>query len=77
MKENVKAQVSKKTIKCPFYHSENFNSVCCEGNIEGSSIRQIFRGKKQKDEWQKKFCVKVIACTECPIYRMANEKYDV
>jgi len=77
MKASVNTQVSKKTIKCPFYLSENFNSVSCEGYVEGSALRQIFKGKQQKDKWQKKYCVKVISCMSCPIYKLANEKYDV
>jgi hypothetical protein len=64
-------------IKCPFYISENFNSINCEGYLKGTSLRQIFPSKNMKEDWQRKFCRKIIACTGCPVYKNANEKYDV
>ena len=64
-----------KQIKCPFFHSDNFNSVNCEGNIENSAIRHIFPNKAVKQEWEKRYCMEIKACTGCPIYGVANEKY--
>jgi len=64
-----------KRIKCPFFKSDNFNSVCCEGTLAKSIIRQAFKSKMIKDDWQTKYCMDIKGCETCPIYAVANIKY--
>ena len=62
-------------IVCPFFHSDDYNSIICEGAAENTSVRQFFKDKKERWAWQKRYCFKIDGCKECPVYRMANEKY--
>ena len=66
-----------KQIKCPFFHSDNINSISCEGINENTSIRQVFRTKAARFNWEKKYCMKIHECKQCGIYSLANEKYGV
>ena len=65
-----------KQIKCPFFHCDNFNSVCCEGYMEKTSNRFIFPTKSQKMQWQQKYCMSIKGCQSCPIHKLANKKYE-
>ena len=64
-----------KKIKCPFFKSDNFNSISCEGCIEKSYIRQAFKDRSVKEQWQDKYCMRIDAFKECPVYGAANQKY--
>lgn len=63
-------------IQCPFFHSDDFNSINCEGIIDGSSLRQIFRGKGDRIAWEDKYCKTIKQHELCPIYMLANTKYE-
>ena len=64
-----------KRIKCPFFKSDNFNSISCEGCTENSYIRHAFKNRYIKDEWQNDYCMQINGYKECPIYDIANSKY--
>ncbi|MBQ9531138.1 MAG: hypothetical protein IJR70_03590 [Eubacterium sp.] len=65
-----------KNIKCPFFRSDNYNSISCEGCLEKTSLRHTFKSRFIKDDWQEKYCMKISKCRECPIYRIADNKYS-
>lgn len=63
-------------IKCPFFHNDNFNSIVCEGFFADSSVRHTFATTKAKWHWEREYCYKIHECALCPIYNLANEKYE-
>ena len=63
-------------IKCPFFKSDNYNSISCEGCSEESYIRHTFKNRFIKDEWQKEYCTEIDFFKNCPLYSLANEKYS-
>ena len=48
----------------------------CEGVNPISVIRQTFNTKREREDWQARFCTSIKKCEECPIYKVANRKYD-
>lgn len=66
-----------KQIKCPFFRTDNFNSVSCEGINKNTLIRFVFSTKLERQAWQKKYCRQLGGCKECEIYKLANKKYEV
>lgn len=64
------------SIRCPFFHNDNNISIVCEGCDEASSIRQTFADGNSKRKWQKYYCNDIHDCEDCPIYQMANKKYE-
>ena len=73
---SVNTQSHWKKIKCPFFKSDNFNSISCEGCVDKSYIRHAFNSRFVKDDWQDKYCMRIDMFKKCPIYSAANEKYD-
>ena len=63
-------------IKCPFFVGDNFNSICCEGTLKNSLIRQSFESKNPRIEWEKKYCYGIEEAKSCPIYSLAYSKYN-
>lgn len=66
-----------KQIKCPFFHSDDTRSILCEGCKTTSVIRQGFKSKEEKIDWQKKYCMQIKGYEKCPIFCVANKKYEV
>ncbi len=62
-------------IKCPFFKSDNFNSITCEGCVEKSIVRQVFSTKYIKEGWQARYCMEIKGCEKCPVHMLANKKY--
>ncbi|MBR1762056.1 MAG: hypothetical protein IJ731_01655 [Eubacterium sp.] len=75
MEKHYSVEAHWRKIKCPFFRSDNFNSVNCEGSVEQSSVRQVFKTKQKKDEWERKYCMLIDEYANCPIYELANKKY--
>ncbi|MBQ9228763.1 MAG: hypothetical protein IJ168_08040 [Eubacterium sp.] len=63
-------------IKCPFFHCDDAKGINCEGVKEDSTLRQIFRTKEDKRQWEKQYCELLHRYAECPIYRAAMKKYE-
>ena len=63
-------------IKCPFFHGDSPNAINCEGAVKKSTIKQIFGTKREKQEFQDEYCTLMKGYPECPIFRIANEKYE-
>lgn len=63
-------------VKCPFFHKDDKSSIVCEGCEENSSVRQTFANKEKRQQWQKKYCNDTHSCCNCPVYQIANEKYE-
>ncbi len=55
-------------VLCPFYISEDAQSVTCEGMMPRTTLRQKFKKPKDKDFLKTAHCEK--AYEGCPIYRM-------
>lgn len=66
-----------KMIKCPFFHSDDAKSILCEGSTDTSVIRHSFKNQKEKENWQQNYCIDIKNCSKCPIYTVANRKYEV
>lgn len=65
-----------KFVKCPYYHEDDTKSIMCEGVVRTSVIRQSFRSKSEKLEWQRKYCNVINEYEKCPIFCVACKKYE-
>lgn len=63
-------------IKCPFFHSDNFNSILCEGGEDAVAVRQTFKNVAARQLWEDTYCKSIHNCEECFVYKNANEKYE-
>ena len=63
-------------IKCPFFHGDSPDSINCEGAIGKSTIKQVFETKRKKQQFQAEYCMLMNGYSECPVFRIANEKYE-
>lgn len=63
-------------IQCPFFHSDNFNSILCEGGEDTVAIRQTFKNVPAREAWQDKYCKSIKGCEDCFLYKNAYEKYE-
>lgn len=64
-----------KFVKCPYYHEDDTFSIMCEGARRTSVIRQTFKSKKEKMNWQNKYCNEMQGYKNCPVYCVACKKY--
>lgn len=64
---------------CPFYRHLRPESreIVCEG-IAGAAVTTAlrFRAAAEAEAYLGKYCADMEGCAFCPIYRMANERYD-
>ncbi len=63
----------KKDVKCPFYHSEAYTDIRCEGVVSKNTTLN-FQTKKDKFEYRSDFCEGLYQ--SCVIYQLIMEKYD-
>jgi hypothetical protein len=60
-------------IKCPFFRSETETTISCEGAEIGIRNVMHFKGKEEKIDYIKRFCLKYP--NNCHIRNAAEEKY--
>ena len=63
-------------FECPFFKEYNSNSILCEGCEDNSSVRQTFTKKEGRIQWANDYCFSIKTCPDCPIYELANKKYE-
>lgn len=62
-------------VGCPFYRSDDqAHRITCEGIVDGSSITQFYRSRKDFSIQIKTFCC--VHYERCELYRMLMEKYN-
>ena len=64
-----------KEAECPFYHSEDFQKIYCEGVTEGSSIHLAFGSVTELKNYRTSKCCKDYK--KCHIAMMLYRKYGV
>ena len=61
---------------CPFYRgTRGKTSILCEGPIARSWITLTLKNRKAFDSYRSSRC-NTKDCEECPVYKIANEKYE-
>lgn len=63
-------------IKCPFFHSDNHNSILCEGSEDAVAFRQTFVNVAAREGWEEKYCKSIKGCEKCFVYENAARKYE-
>lgn len=62
-------------VCCPFYKREEGKfGIVCEGYIQDTVAKNIFRSEKRKREHMKRYCCENYI--ECPFCRVMEEKYE-
>lgn len=64
-----------KEVECPFYHSEDFCKIYCEGVNEMSSIHLAFGSVTALKEYKQRYCKKDYK--RCRLAEMLYKKYEV
>lgn len=64
-----------KLVLCPFYVTDDRNSITCEGVCPASDrITQFFGSREAKNFQRKEYCDRCFV--KCELYNVINEKYD-
>lgn len=63
-----------KEVRCPFYHSEDSQMVCCEGVQDRTAIHLAFADKKDLLEYKRRMCN--TEYESCMIFSMLEKKYE-
>lgn len=61
-------------VKCPYYHRNNGNMICCEGVDETTTLNLTFTSKKRINEYVNTYC----NCDykQCRVHKMLDEKWS-
>lgn len=59
--------------KCPFFLSSGRKDVSCEGTVEESCIKLLFKSEGERNRWREKFCN--TNYHKCAICEMLEKKY--
>lgn len=63
-------------IVCPMYKGEENKKLKCEGFEANIYVHVYFSGKMQKSQYEKAYCESFKGYCNCPIYKMAAQRYE-
>jgi hypothetical protein len=65
-----------KYVKCPYYHNNDANRIVCEGLCEGNTINLVYESQADRKQYMKDVCNSILACRDCPIHILLDQKYE-
>lgn len=71
------SQYISKYAKCPYYHRNDDNRICCEGINKSSTINVVFGNPKKLKEYGFTYCNDMDNYKNCLICQALNTKYGV
>lgn len=64
-----------KYAKCPFYHRNDDNRICCEGTDKNNTVNVVFGSKKELLNYQKCYCNDIDNYKRCLISAALDAKW--
>lgn len=71
------SQYISKYAKCPYYHRNDDNRICCEGVKSSNTINLVFGDPRKLKEYGIRYCNDVNNYQNCLICKALNLKYGV
>ncbi len=60
-------------VRCPFWIGASTRTICCEGVVQGETIRRLLPDKEAKVQEMRKHCCKDYEL--CKIFQIVNGGY--
>lgn len=67
-----------KSVVCPMYRKEyrDRRSICCEGFSALTRVHTFFASADEMKKHKQCYCCSMPGYENCPVYRMADAKYE-